>query len=94
MSLGFPADAKTPLKSHDGGQIALGILFFLLDLLVIGVLFSIVFWAYRFIVDLGIYGRCQDELEVLRRGWESFKANLWPSLAVPMLTNFLVTFMT
>lgn len=94
VSLGFPADAKTPLKSRDGGQIALGILFFLLDLLVIGVLFSIVFWACRFIVDLGIYGRCQDELEVLRLGWESFKANLWPSLAVPMLTNFLVTFMT
>jgi hypothetical protein len=58
------------------------------------VLLSIAFWIWRFIVDLGIYGRCQDELDVLRGGWVSFKNNIWLSLAVPAITNFLVAFMT
>ena len=94
VRLGFPADAKTPLKSHDGWQIAFGIAIVLGDLLVVGVLLSIAFWLYRFIVDLGIYGRCQDEWEVLRGGWESFKNNLWLAFVLPTIISLLVAFMT
>lgn len=92
--VGLPADAKTPLRSHDGLQMAQGILLFVANTVLGIALLVIGFFVWRFVIDLGIYGVCQDELEVLRRGWHSLAKNFWIAVAVPTLTNFIITFMT
>jgi hypothetical protein len=92
--VGLPADAKTPLRSHHGLQMAQGILLFVGNT-VLGTLVLVMgFWIWRFVADLGIYGRCQDELEVLSRGWGILVKNFWIAIALPLMTNFVVTFMT
>jgi hypothetical protein len=91
---GLPGDAKTFLRSHNSLQMAKGIVLFVANAALGTLLLVIAFWIWRFIVDLGILGRCQDELEVLRRGWGILAKNFWVVVALPVVTNFLVTFMT
>jgi hypothetical protein len=94
VRLGLPADAKAPLKSREGWQIARGLGLLAANCAMAILLLSIVFWVYRFVVDLGIYGRCQDELAVLRRGWEVYTENLWALVALPAIMSLLVAVMT
>lgn len=94
IRLGFPADAKTPLHSRDGWQIARGIGLLAGNSALGILLLSIVFWIYRFVVDLALYGRCQDELAVLKRGWEAYSANLWALVALPVIMSLLIAVMT
>ncbi len=94
LRLGFPADAKTPLKSHDGLQIARGIGLLAGNSVLAILMLSIAFWIYRFVVDLALYGRCQDELAVLKYGWKIYVANLWPLVALPTIISLLVAVMT
>ena len=91
---GFPKDAKTLLRSHDGWQMAQGILVFVGNTVLGTVLLVIGFWIWRFVIDLAVRGRCHDELEVLRFGWGILAKNFWIAVALPMITNFLVMFMT
>jgi hypothetical protein len=91
---GFPRDAKMLLRSHDGWQMAQGILVFVGNTVLGTVLLVIGFWIWRFVIDLAVRGRCRDELEVLRFGWGMLAKNFWIAVALPIITNFLVTFMT
>ena len=92
--VGLPADAKTPLRSHDGWQMAQGILLFVANTALGIALVAIAFFIWRFVVDLGIYGLCQDEVEVVRRGSQSLAKHFWIAVAVPTLGNLIVTFLT
>lgn len=94
VSLGFPGNAKTPLQSPDPWQVLRGIEVLLGDCFFAVILFSALFWSYRFVVDLGIRGCCQDELDVFRRGWHSFESNIWPLIALPIITGVLVALIT
>jgi len=91
---GFPKDAKTPLRSHDSWQMAKGILLFLGNTMLGTIILVIAFWIWRFVMDLGVYGRCQDEWEVLRRGWPILAKNFWIAVTLPLITNFLATLMS
>lgn len=89
VRLGFPADAKTAFKSHDGWQIARGIGFLIGNSSLLTVETSILFWIYHFIVDLGLIGRCQDEWDVLRKGWESYVTSFWALIILPIVIALL-----
>ena len=91
---GFPKDAKTPFRSHDSWLMAKGILLFLGNTVLGTILLVIAFWIWRFAMDLGVYGRCQDEWEVLRRGWPILAKNFWVAVTLPLITNFLATLMS
>ena len=91
VRLGFPADAKTPLKSQDGWQIARGLGLLIGNCVLSVALVSIGFWIVTFVRELGVLGRCQDELEVLRRGWASF--NLWAYVGAPTVVNLVTALM-
>lgn len=94
LKLGFPVDVKTPLQSRNGWQILHGVKLLVGDCAVAIVLLSMIFWAYRFIVDLGVRGCCQDELAVLNRGEEIIRRNFWPLVALPIITGVVVAVIT
>jgi hypothetical protein len=92
--IGLPGDAKTCIRSHDSAQMARGILLLVANTLLGSVLLVIAFWIWRFVVDLGIYGRCRDEWEVVIRGWPVLAKTYWIAIALPLMTNFIATFLT
>jgi hypothetical protein len=86
--LGLPVNTKALLSSHNSQLFAKAFFVcFPMNLLFAAMLFAPAFIFYHFFVDLLVCGRPLDELDVLKRGWRSFKDYYWIEIALVLITT-------